>query len=145
LDGKPHTVGLWVKGNSGWGQIYWEIETANGYKMISCGNRINDGDIFDYDGRVSIDFDGWNFLSLPITARSPIPALSTGSVSDFWNRPSSEIRYPIKVTGLVFCAPPKPLFLANRFPHKQAVRLKDVAVISEPALPLPGNPAGAHP
>ncbi|MCK5806435.1 MAG: hypothetical protein KAI66_26620, partial [Lentisphaeria bacterium] len=30
LAGQPTTLGVWVKGNSGWGQVYWEIEDAAG-------------------------------------------------------------------------------------------------------------------
>src|SRR5262249_50825348 len=30
IAGKPHTVGVWVKGDSSWGRIFWEIEDAGG-------------------------------------------------------------------------------------------------------------------
>jgi len=85
LNGSPHSLGIWAKGNSGWGQVYWVIEDAHGRRRISCGTRVHRADVFDYDGRVSISFDGWNFLSMPITSRSSIPDLSTGSVDNLWS------------------------------------------------------------
>ena len=30
IRGKPHTFGVWVKGDSSWGRIFWEIEDARG-------------------------------------------------------------------------------------------------------------------
>ncbi|NLF68454.1 MAG: hypothetical protein GX575_05285 [Candidatus Anammoximicrobium sp.] len=39
LAGKPNSLGLWVKGNSGWGQVYWVLEDARGQLRITvCTN-----------------------------------------------------------------------------------------------------------
>jgi hypothetical protein len=59
LSGEPTTLGLWVKGNSGWGQVFWEVEDAKGTRRMSCGTTEHGGEVMDYDGSVSIDFDGW--------------------------------------------------------------------------------------
>ncbi len=139
LPGKANTVGIWVNGNSGWGQVFWEIEDAKGRRGISCGTPIYGADVFDYDGRVSICFDGWKFVSFPITSQSAIPDLSTGSICNLWNfganmtedelkRVSAELAYPLKLKGVVFAAQSRPLFLTERAPHKQVVRFKDVSV-----------------
>jgi hypothetical protein len=138
LDGSPQSLGIWVKGNSGWGQVFWVIEDARGRRRISCGTRVHKADVFDYDGRVSIAFDGWNFLSMPITDKSSIPDLSTGSVDNLWEygevtpdeairRPAGAIAYPIKLVGVALAAQSRPLFLTQRQPHKQIIRLKDVS------------------
>ena len=37
MSGKPHTVGAWVKGDSSWGHIFWEIEDAKGERWRSSG------------------------------------------------------------------------------------------------------------
>jgi len=142
LAGKPSSVGMWVKGNSGWGQVYWVIEDARGQRRISCGTRIHRADVFDYDGRVSISFDGWNFLSMPITDKSSIPDLSTGSVDNLWEfgevnadetlrRGGAALQYPIKLVGIAFAAQSRPLFLTERREHKQIVRFKDLAALDD--------------
>ncbi len=139
LPGKANTVGIWIKGNSGWGQIFWEIEDAQGRRGISCGTPVHNADVFDYDGRVSICFDGWNFISMPVTAKSAIPDLSTGSIYNLWNygtawdeddlkEEADELTYPLKLKGVAFAAQSRPLFLNERAPHQQVIRLKDVSV-----------------
>jgi hypothetical protein len=35
MPGKPHTVGVWVKGDSSWGRIFWEIVDARGQRWRS--------------------------------------------------------------------------------------------------------------
>jgi hypothetical protein len=131
LPGEPTTLGLWVKGNSGWGQVYWEIEDAAGVRRISCGTAAHDADVFDYDGRVSLNFDGWNFLSFPITDASPIPDLSTGSVGNLWEATdrSKPVTYPIKLTGVALSLPRQTLHLTEMTPVKQAIRLRDVGTV----------------
>src|ERR1019366_6975906 len=41
IPGKPHAVGVWVKGDGSWGRIFWEIEDAKGERWRSSK---------DYDG-----------------------------------------------------------------------------------------------
>jgi hypothetical protein len=74
----------WGKGNSGWGRVHWVMENARGQCRIACGARIQRADVDDCDGRVSISFDGWNFLGTPIIDKSSIPDLSTGLVDNLW-------------------------------------------------------------
>ncbi len=121
--GKPTTIGIWVKGNSGWGQICWEIEGADGVRQISHG-------FTDYDGRISINFDGWNFLSFPLTDKSPIPDLSVGSVPKLWLGPNRDnaLPYPIKITGIAVVSSQQALYLTEMRRVKQVLRLKDLSV-----------------
>jgi hypothetical protein len=139
LSDRPNSLGVWVKGNSGWGQVYWVLEDGAGNRRISCGTRIHRADVFDYDGRVSIAFDGWNFLSVPVTDRSSITDLSTGSADNLWEygqvaadgtfrRGPGVFRDPVKLVGVAFAAQSRPLFLTQRQPHRQVVRFKDLAV-----------------
>ncbi len=129
LAGEPTTLGLWVKGNSGWGQVYWELEDANGVRRISCGTAEHNADVHDYDGRVSINFDGWNFLQFPVNAKSPIPDLSTGSVSNLWESAdrSKSLAYPIKVTSIAVSLPPQALYLTEMNRIKQVLRFRDLS------------------
>ena len=129
IEGEINSVGLWVKGNSGWGQIFWELEDAAGKKLVSSGLG-QYGDVMDYEGRISIDFDGWAFLSMPVTGKSPIRELSTGSVVHVWSGMHSP-KQPVKLTGIVFCAPAHPLYITDYGTCKQTIRVRDVSVISD--------------
>jgi len=130
LPGEPTTVGVWVKGNSGWGQVYWEIKDAGGVRRISCGVTVHDADVFDYDGRAAINYDGWAFLHFPITEASPIPDLSTGSVANLWESSERDkpVAYPITITGVAFSLPRQALHLTEMTPIRQVLRFKDLGV-----------------
>ncbi len=137
VPGRPDTMGVWVKGNSGWGQVYFEIEDAGGVRRISCGTPVHNADVFDYDGRMSINFDGWHFLSFPVTGESPIPDLSTGSVANLWHSRgapldregvSEEPVYPVKVTGVAVSLPPRALYLSEMNRISQVLRFRDLGV-----------------
>jgi len=130
VKGEPTTLGLWVKGNSGWGEVYWEIEDANGVRRLSCGTTEHGGSVFDYDARLAtINFEGWNFLRMPITEKSPVPDLSTGSVDNLWQKSKrAPVAYPVKVTGVAVSLPPRALHLTEMNPVRQVIRLKDLSV-----------------
>lgn len=130
IEGNPTTLGLWVKGNSGWGEVYWEIEDANGVRRLSCGTTAHGTSVFDYDARLAtVNFDGWNFLRMPITEKSPVPDLSTGSVGNLWQKTKEgAVAYPIKVTGVAVSLPPRALYLTEMEPVRQVLRLKELSV-----------------
>ncbi len=119
-----HTVGLWVKGNSGWGHVAWILKDAAGRTYAS-----RSGSVGDFTGRASIDFDGWCFLSQPATAASPIPELSTGGLSHLWG---GTAKPPFQLAGLAFCAPAHPLYINEYKARPQSIRIKDVSVLSGP-------------
>ena len=123
LDGDPATVGAWVKGNSGWGQFYWVLEDAKGKRYYSCGQGA-DADVFDYDGTVSLCYTGWNYLKMPINDKSTVRNLSTGGAGIIWRGGSFSGK--MKLAGIAFAAMNRPLFLTERRPHRQVVRVGGV-------------------
>ncbi|NLE67545.1 MAG: hypothetical protein GX608_09010, partial [Lentisphaerae bacterium] len=129
LGTNAHTVGLWVKGNSGWGRIFWEIEDATSTPGSWGGKYASSG--FDYVARGSIDFDGWCFLSQPLTDQSPIPELSIGGLGHLWGSDPNAAKRPFKLTGLVFCAPAHPLYITEYKPCRQTIRVKNVSVLGD--------------
>ena len=54
IPGKPHSVGMWVRGDSSWGRVFWEITDAKGERWRSNGGY--DGG--DWGSQSSMDFDG---------------------------------------------------------------------------------------
>ncbi|MEN6545171.1 MAG: hypothetical protein ABFE07_03940, partial [Armatimonadia bacterium] len=128
LEGEPTTLGMWVKGNSGWGDVWFETEDAAGVRRVSCGTVMHDADVYDYDGRVAVNFDGWAFLSFPMTDKSPIPDLSTGSVGNLWEATdrSKAVQYPVKLTGIGFCVRQDVMGLTEMKPMRQVLRFGGV-------------------
>jgi hypothetical protein len=93
-------AGVWLKGNAGWGEVMWELEDAKGGKFLSQGVYM------DWPGQIAANFDGWNFLRLPL-------------------QPDPKWRNNVKVTGLVITIPRKMLYLTEMVPVPNLkVRLK---------------------
>ncbi len=92
-------VGVWVKGNSGWGEVMWEVQGADGSSKLLTP---------DWAGTVCINFDGWSFL------RMKLPE-------------GANWRGPVKVTGLVVSMPRKALCVTEMAPVPDLkIRLKDL-------------------
>ncbi|MGI6100646.1 MAG: hypothetical protein ACOYD3_12970 [Kiritimatiellia bacterium] len=94
LEGEPHTIGVWVKGNSNWGKLFFEIEDADG-RLWRC-----DGGYNDWPADLAVNFDGWRFLKFFIDeSRSPMKNYSPGRQ---WRSSGggSKPRYPLHLTGL---------------------------------------------
>lgn len=134
---KINTIGLWVKGNSGWGQIYFELEDAKGIRRVSSGTAAHgSSDLSDFTGRASIDYDGaWAFLPFPVTEDSKLRDLSTGSVRNCWAGPWKEPEMPCKLTGIYFCAPVKPLYHNTPKYVDQTILIKNVSARTEKIKP----------
>lgn len=120
LKGEPSTIGVWVKGNSSWGRIKFEFEDAQGEKWFSNGTYA------DRQGLLSLDFDGWCFVSFPISDKSPVKAFTAGDEKKHWTtNDDGKIQYPIRLTGIAVHFPRKAINLTEMEPVKPTIRLKD--------------------
>jgi len=95
IPGEPHTLGMWVKGNSSWGKIVFEFQDAAGNVWRTHGNEWH-----DWPGELAINFDGWHFLQFPIDAQSPIIYSSPGGRCQRVLGGDSMATYPIRLTRL---------------------------------------------
>ena len=130
VSGKPLTLGVWVKGNSSWAKMMWEFEDAEGETWLSCGTGGYGCNIYDWPEQVAVNFDGWNFLQIPISLESPFktPA-SPGSVKDQWRRAGNgngKVDYPIKLTGIMVSMAPQTLYLKKMRKTKPVLRFKNL-------------------
>ena len=128
IPGKPHTVGVWVKGDSSWGRIFWEIEDAKGERWRSS----KDLDGGDWGNQSAIDFDGWCFVTFPLTRESPARQIEPGAGIGQWQSKSGgDLAYPLKLVGLYVQTHRQSLDLTQMKPVKGNIRLKDVSVIGD--------------
>ena len=131
VPGRPTTLGVWVKGNSGWGRVMWEFQDAEGKSWLSCGVGGDEWgcDVLDWAGEISINFDGWCFLSFPISVDSPAKIISPGDVDAQWvvSGQNKKVAYPIKLTGLAVEMTRKGLNLTELEPVSPAIRFKDLS------------------
>lgn len=70
LEGTPDELGLWVKGDGGWGKVGFDIQDARGYRYRNetHGNAW-EGSIVDFACRSYINFKGWYFMTYPLDAK----------------------------------------------------------------------------
>jgi len=129
IPGKPHSVGMWVKGDSSWGRVFWEITDAKGERWRSSGG-FDGGDWASYS---SIDFDGWCFMTFPLTNDSPFKHIEPGPGIGQWQHQNGDekLDYPLKLTGLFIETHRQSLNLTKMAPVKGHIRLKDVSVIGD--------------
>lgn len=95
IPGEPHTLGLWVKGNSSWGKIVFEFQDARGSVW-----RTHAGEWHDWQGELSINFDGWHFIQFPIDKTSPVIYSSPGGRCQRLKGSNPDVVYPISFTKL---------------------------------------------
>ncbi len=134
VPGNPEAVGVWVKGNSNWGQIRFEIEDANGevFKNLSTG-RDWGCDIMDWPGNLSVNFDGWNYVAQPLFKTELFNDHSPGPVSEQWVSEGGDkkIDLPIKVRAITVGMNRTKLDLLDFKPAAPSIRLKDVGGIEK--------------
>jgi len=104
IPGKPTAIGLYVKGNSGWGRAMVELVDAKGERWLSIGmpGTWNESDV---ESRSFINFDGWRWMEIPL------PGHFGGGWHwpryCYWRNGTSEkagngiVDYPLKLTRLI--------------------------------------------
>lgn len=121
------SIGLWMKGNSGWGEVYFVLRDAKGRRTVSCETGMQGKQ--DHTARMVACYSGWNFCTFPVLQSSSVPELSSGLVSWSWTG-GAPVKFPVTVEGVVFSARSRPLFLSEtaKAPYRQAIRIRDVGV-----------------
>ena len=119
--GRPDTIGVWVKGDSGWGKIIFEIQDANGTRWRT------EGAYHDWPGRLAINGDGWMFVSFPIDGSSTEKIRSAGRR---WTG-GSEIKFPIQVVGMSVVVNRTALDLTEMKDVKAELRFRDLGVAQQ--------------
>ncbi len=134
IPGKPNTIGIWVKGNSNWGRIIFEVIDAKGRRWTSNGweDAPNSWDMSDWEDETSINFDGWKFISTAFPLHYP----SGYYESDFcnWrcqgdNSETNKMVYPLKFNRLYIIMREKLVYVTDMVPaNSMTIKLKDLTV-----------------
>lgn len=130
IPGTPSVIGVWVKGDSNWGQIRFEIEDANGevFKNLSTGRNWG-CDIMDWPGNLCVDFDGWGYVYQSLVPNKLVNDHSPGPYSDQWvseGHGDKRIQFPIKIRAITIGMHRYKLDLLDFKESKASIRLRDV-------------------
>ncbi len=120
-------LGLWVKGNSCWGRVYFEFADAHGEKYFSACNETSGWDVSDWMGKSAINFDGWCFVSLDLPKR--YPGGFHGPRDRDWSYSGGDgdgvVQFPITVTRFVVGMRDWQVYVKDMVPSKGGtIRLK---------------------
>ena len=134
IPGEPKRIGVWVKGNSGWGRIMFEVLDAKGRKWSSNGweEAPNSWDMSDWEARTCINFDGWNLISVGLDLHHPCGYYAP----DFrhWrchgdNSIDNQIVYPLELSRLYVIMREKLVYVTDMVPAKSmSIELRDLTV-----------------
>ena len=130
VEGEPDTIGVWVKGNSSWGKLFFELTDAEGEVWISAGTGGYGCQNYDWPQQASINFDGWHFVQFPITGKSPVKVHSPGENQWQWQRDGNggngRIDYPVRVSGLGVSTRQRVLVINHMEDTKPVIRLQGI-------------------
>ena len=130
--GEPSTISVWVRGNSSWGKIFFEVTDAEGEKWFSAGSGGYGCVTHDWPGQAAINFDGWHFVQFPITAASPVKIHAPGENQWQWQHDGADgnkrMDFPIRVTGLGVAMHREVLKLTELVPVTPSIRLQNISV-----------------
>jgi hypothetical protein len=128
IDGKADTLGIWVRGNSSRGKIYLEIEDATGQPFYTISHY----HCYDWCGKMTLDFDGWRFVSFPLTEASPVrlPGPAPDLQNWFrWGKSWAPPVPPVKFRSMAFTWSDKVLEVNRLVPvPSQTVRVGGLSV-----------------
>ncbi len=134
VEGKPNIIGVWVKGDSNWGQIRFEIEDAQGevFKNLSTGSWWC-CDINDWPGNLCVNFDGWAYVYTPLRDTTLISERSPGPVVEQWSSEGGDkvIDFPIKLRAISVGMNRSKLDLVDFKPAANVLRFKDASVTAD--------------
>ena len=134
VEGKPNVIGVWVKGDSNWGQVRFEIEDAQGevFKNLSTGSWWC-CDINDWPGNLCVNFDGWAYVYTPLRDTTLISERSPGPVVEQWSSEGGDkvIDFPIKVRAVSVGVNRSKLDLVDFKPASNVLRFKDISVTAD--------------
>lgn len=126
IRGEPHTMGIWVKGDSSGGRVYWEVTDAKGERWISNGGY--DGG--DWGNHSAIDFDGWCYVTFPMGNDSPATHLEPGRGLGQWKGDGDgKLDLPLKLSGVYVETHRNGLDITEMKPVTQKIRIQEVGVL----------------
>ena len=128
VPGKPDTIGVWVKGNSGWGKLFFEFVDAEGEKWTSGPTGGFGCDVYDLTDLASINFDGWHFVRFPINSKSHLKPPSVIPETLDWRHDGTgngKVDYPITLRGFGVAMGNKAINLVDDLDVMPVLRFRD--------------------
>ena len=127
IEGPFERFGIWVKGNSNWGSVRFEIEEGNGARFTGYLVRDVAWKGLEWGSEMWVNFDGWNILSCVLerekgNAPWDYSGLAPGGRSD------GHFHFPIKIRSITVDMNRRKLDLTDFKPTVPIIRLGPLVV-----------------
>ena len=132
VSGTPGVIGIWVKGDSNWGQIRFEIEDAQGEIFKNHSTGADWGcDVYDWPGNTSVNFDGWSFVYQTVGKSFMLPTHSPGPAMQQWISCGGDkvIDMPVKIRAVTIGVNRHKLDLHDFKTFTPSIRIKNAGCI----------------
>jgi len=128
IPGQAQALGLWVRGNSGWGRVVYEIVDAKGEIFQSIGSK-DQWNCDDTHSWSNFNFDGRRYLRFPLPSNSPGDDYREHD-SVWWNHSAEGIvDLPVKLSKIIFEMPTHQLYVDEIVPvASKSIEIDDLTV-----------------
>jgi len=99
VPGRPTKIGVYVKGNSGWGRIIPQVTDAKGEVWTFIGPK-DAWNADDIRSQSSVNFDGWKYMEMELP--NTLPNRWPGPALAFWENDKGDrvVDYPLSLTKI---------------------------------------------
>ncbi len=129
IPGKARALGIWAKGNSGWGRVIYELVDAQGQILRNIGTKdqFNCDDIHSWS---SLNFDGWKYMEFPLPGNLPGDNYREKDVVWWGHSENKPVKLPLKLTRIIVEMPTNIIYVNEMIPVKdQLVELDDLVAV----------------
>lgn len=97
LQGQPSALGLYIKGNSSWGRVVFQLRDAKGEIWTSNGTK-DDWNCDDTHAWSYVHFEGWRYVRFPLPSTHPWD-LARGLETTWWGSSGGDgvVDYPLSL------------------------------------------------
>lgn len=127
IDSPRERIGVWVKGNSGWGRIMFGFTDAKGNKWLSMETK-DEWNTEDIASETWIHFDGWRYIDIGLPAFYA-DGIQKPAANNWRYTGKFEIVYPIRIDTLVIQLQNEIVYLNKTVPvDPKSIRLRGLTV-----------------
>ena len=143
IPGKARALGVYAKGNSGWGRIIYELVDAKGEVYLNCGAKVDTpfGTSDDMHSWSYFNFDGWRYMEFPLPANSP--GDDYREKDSVWWGSSGEgvVDLPLRLSKIIIEMQTHQIYVNDVLPcHDMAVELDDLMAVYDNAEMMTDRP-----
>jgi len=139
IPGKARALGVWVKGNSGWGRVIYELVDARGETHLNCGKEGDNPD--DIHSWSSVNFDGWRYTEFPLPGSAP--GDDCREPDSVWWNPGAEgvVDLPLRLNKIMFEMQTHQVYVDEMLPCESlVVELDDLMAVYDSAEMMTDKP-----